>query len=464
MSRMQQRRKTATNWTSSNEVLLDGELGIETGTGKWKLGDGATVWGTLPYQPTLAGTQQKRGNRVALFGDSILAADQPGPATGETPGQVTNYFGSGIVGHARTLLGGRFQISDYLAIGGNTTAQMAARVADVVASSANVVIILGGINSLFQDVPAAGIIADFESIYTALLAAGKTIVHGTILPATTMSTPARVLNRETVNRWIRQQSVRPGVVTVAWDQDITDPSTGFPAAGMTNDGTHPLALGAARLGTRLADTLTTIFPGNGNGDLPASNADLLNALPNGLMLNSQAPTTASGVSGVVSPNWDLEATAQTTISGAKEARTDRVPGEWLRLDLTGVGDPAGNGDIARVKAYTPLAARFTGTGGYVAASTSTYAVAEVRTENFKNAAAFWFTVLYFSNGGSTIIQTYAYRPTNFAEGWEDFAGTIYTPTIPTPAGCDTVFVAIGAKAKNGQTCTLRIGRTAVYFV
>ena len=49
MPRMQQRRKTSTNWTSTNEVLLDGELGIESDTGKLKLGDGSTGWNALAY-------------------------------------------------------------------------------------------------------------------------------------------------------------------------------------------------------------------------------------------------------------------------------------------------------------------------------------------------------------------------------------------------------------------------------
>jgi hypothetical protein len=53
--RMQQRRKPAATWTSTNEQLLDGELGIESDTGKWKVGDGSTLWNAIPYQPSNAG-------------------------------------------------------------------------------------------------------------------------------------------------------------------------------------------------------------------------------------------------------------------------------------------------------------------------------------------------------------------------------------------------------------------------
>jgi hypothetical protein len=45
----QQRRDTASNWTSANPTLLGGEWGYETDTGKWKVGDGSTAWTSLAY-------------------------------------------------------------------------------------------------------------------------------------------------------------------------------------------------------------------------------------------------------------------------------------------------------------------------------------------------------------------------------------------------------------------------------
>lgn len=51
--RMKQRRKTAAAWTASSgvtaELLLDGEMGFETDTRKFKFGDGATAWNSLSY-------------------------------------------------------------------------------------------------------------------------------------------------------------------------------------------------------------------------------------------------------------------------------------------------------------------------------------------------------------------------------------------------------------------------------
>ena len=46
-----QRRDTASNWTSNNTVLLAGELGYESDTKKFKIGDGTTAWQSLDYLP-----------------------------------------------------------------------------------------------------------------------------------------------------------------------------------------------------------------------------------------------------------------------------------------------------------------------------------------------------------------------------------------------------------------------------
>jgi archaellum component FlaC len=48
-TRMQQRRGTEEQWTTANPVLGAGEIGFETDTGKFKLGDGVNTWETLAY-------------------------------------------------------------------------------------------------------------------------------------------------------------------------------------------------------------------------------------------------------------------------------------------------------------------------------------------------------------------------------------------------------------------------------
>jgi len=46
---IQLRRGTAAQWTAANTLLAEGEIGIETDTGKIKVGDGSTAWTSLAY-------------------------------------------------------------------------------------------------------------------------------------------------------------------------------------------------------------------------------------------------------------------------------------------------------------------------------------------------------------------------------------------------------------------------------
>ena len=48
-AKIQFRRDTASNWTSNNPTLSDGEFAIESDTRKYKIGDGSTVWTSLAY-------------------------------------------------------------------------------------------------------------------------------------------------------------------------------------------------------------------------------------------------------------------------------------------------------------------------------------------------------------------------------------------------------------------------------
>ena len=46
---MQQRRGTAAQWTAANPILAAGEIGFETDTSKFKMGNGSSVWSALTY-------------------------------------------------------------------------------------------------------------------------------------------------------------------------------------------------------------------------------------------------------------------------------------------------------------------------------------------------------------------------------------------------------------------------------
>jgi hypothetical protein len=50
LTNIQHRRDTAANWTSVNPTLASGEIGFETDTLKFKIGNGSSAWSALAYQ------------------------------------------------------------------------------------------------------------------------------------------------------------------------------------------------------------------------------------------------------------------------------------------------------------------------------------------------------------------------------------------------------------------------------
>lgn len=58
--RVQHKRMSASEWTNSPLVLLDGELGVESDTGKVKVGNGRDLFPALLY---LAGQKGDKGER-----------------------------------------------------------------------------------------------------------------------------------------------------------------------------------------------------------------------------------------------------------------------------------------------------------------------------------------------------------------------------------------------------------------
>lgn len=52
---IQLRRDSAADWTTADPTLASGEFGVETDTGKFKIGDGSTAWSALTYFDPNAG-------------------------------------------------------------------------------------------------------------------------------------------------------------------------------------------------------------------------------------------------------------------------------------------------------------------------------------------------------------------------------------------------------------------------
>ena len=46
-TKIQFRRDTASNWSSNNPVLSEGEIGLDLTNGTFKIGNGTTAWNSL---------------------------------------------------------------------------------------------------------------------------------------------------------------------------------------------------------------------------------------------------------------------------------------------------------------------------------------------------------------------------------------------------------------------------------
>jgi hypothetical protein len=83
-TRMQQRRGTSEQWTLANPVLAPGEIGFETDTNQFKIGDGVNQWADIEYF-------LNSGEVDAILGDFIPLSEKGeanGVATLDVDGQV----------------------------------------------------------------------------------------------------------------------------------------------------------------------------------------------------------------------------------------------------------------------------------------------------------------------------------------------------------------------------------------
>ena len=117
---IQFRRGTAANWTSANPILLAGEIGFETDTTKFKLGDGVTAWSSLSYVtagdvPTslyvansiLAANASNTPMALTIAEQTMLGRITGGNIAALSVGQIQTLLGLGSMAYAVT--------SDYVA-------------------------------------------------------------------------------------------------------------------------------------------------------------------------------------------------------------------------------------------------------------------------------------------------------------------------------------------------------------
>jgi len=83
-TRMQQRRGTSTQWTNADPVLAAGEIGFETDSGQFKIGDGVNNWSDLSYFQNL----EDLGSSLEEYVPLTQKGSANGVATLDADGQI----------------------------------------------------------------------------------------------------------------------------------------------------------------------------------------------------------------------------------------------------------------------------------------------------------------------------------------------------------------------------------------
>jgi Major tropism determinant N-terminal domain/Head fiber protein len=156
----------AADWTTENVVLQIGEIGIETDSGKSKIGDGATAWASLAYVGAAGGgsgvtTVAGRSGAVVLtIADVTGAAPSASPVFTGVPAAPTATAGTSTTQLATTA----FVATAIAAIPGSTPYTLPTATSSV----------LGGVHqaAFMAGLSAAPTQADFNGLLGKLIAAG----------------------------------------------------------------------------------------------------------------------------------------------------------------------------------------------------------------------------------------------------------------------------------------------------
>lgn len=372
------------------------------------------------------------------FGDSILSADST-----TTFGGVTSVNIKGIMNWAQVFLRQRFNILANAGVGGNTTAQMLARItSDVLSLAPGYVLFLGGVNDIQGGVASSTTIANLTAIFDAIRGARSTLIVGTVLPSQFIDTTAEKQALSVINRFIVNYArANNDVILVDWHTHMVNPSTGDPLANSTADGTHPAALGASILGRALAAVLDPIVPHVDS--IAYSNVEPYNGHPNAMMVGNNG-------SGLPTGSIPLTDGTAPTYTATKVARTDNVQGEWAQIALT-----AGGLKIAmdQLLSATPFAI-----------GDSIYFEQEFETDAAGWATIQWVRIaLEFRNGGGGISSTTSILNNSTTDlPIRPASGILRTPAVAIPATTITLRTTFHLATPSGVGGgTIRWGRAAV---
>jgi len=124
---------------------------------------------------------------------------------------------------------------------------------DVLSESANCVVILAGVNDVYQGAPLEFTKKHLLTMYEKAIAAKITAVAATVLPYNTASTRETEAIRD-LNNWIANTANRLGILFCNTNLTVRDPRNKDRLLS-TPDGLHPDVSGYRKMGQALAETI-----------------------------------------------------------------------------------------------------------------------------------------------------------------------------------------------------------------
>jgi lysophospholipase L1-like esterase len=204
-------------------------------------------------------SDSERATRIVAVGDSTTAGTpgflSPLEAPPDGRGDVTSQYAYWLT-QARP----DWQVFNR-GVNGERSDQIAARFArDVIDASPAVVIIIAGVNDIYQGLPASRVTANLRTMYDRAAHAGIRVVAGTIVPYNTATDDANARMRA-VNEWIRSQQRGEPPVAVA-DTRMAVAKPGDPnRLDDSPDGLHPSPAGYRRMADALLPVLDRVLRG-----------------------------------------------------------------------------------------------------------------------------------------------------------------------------------------------------------
>jgi len=428
--------------------------------------------------------------RVALFGDSmmmqaVIAGNGTAAASDAATGALIaagqnqyDYTQVGLFAGIQQLGGHRFVLDPLMnkGIGGDTTANMAARYATDIAANYSQFLWLfadGGTNDSQAGIDPGASVAYLKAMYSQAIAAGKKVVWFACPPRTAWSdNPTGTVKTQRfrglayinaqMHLWSRSLPAGSAFFIIDGWADFSDPANAFPsfsagalsinAKAMWDSILHPGGRGAYLLGKRAVAEIGSQFPNTSwrsRGPVDAFDATYNptgNALPNigflattGGTNNGSSVTAAAGIPANCTIT-QAAATGSVTLVPSEVVYTTVAPDpSAYNARLGNIPQIAVNMASGKANAIRTTLSITTGiAAGFLTAGRTVYAVAQLRLSGLQGFAGGQAGFSYSPDGGTTWFRRNDGTASHdFAWGQDDHTIWLVSPELTIPANAQT---------------------------